>query len=552
MHKGNLPVFLIYFMVHMSSVLGYVDFDSNVSQDSSHCIINVSVENVDKVHRGSYVRIESSDGRVFLARVRGGPFYFIEGLPSSSPLAKTFTIRGDRFRSLPSYYAAFTVNILGEIEGGRLRSSYTRPKPKSPVYEMTAREVEEIMGFKGNVLLGHLHKYKNVKVKLPAGSMDFLPRNVGIFGTVGSGKTNTAQVLIEEASRAGWAVFVLDVEGEYTFMDQPNNDEPMVNSLKSIYRMEPEGLKDFKVYVPAGRSSVRFDAVGFTIPFHEMDPFILFEIIEATEAQQRYFLEILGEFEQEARTPEKSVGEEFEEMLISPIEERSIRFTLMDVMEKVENRLREGQVRHVASSLQVISSKLERLRRYRIFDGRHLLPVEKRIKPGAVTVIDLSDTEDQVRNIVIAWLLNKIFELKVLEPNLPSTMIVIEEAHTFVSREAREKMTATIDMLKTIARRGRKRRLSLVFISQQPGHLPPEIFELCNTRIIHTLKSEYNIRALRETSGAVRREYWDLLPALSVGEAILVSPLLLEPVLIKVRPAKSMKYRYESLESNPA
>lgn len=38
-----------------------------------------------------------------------------------------------------------------------------------------------------------------------------LPRNVGIFGTVGSGKTNSAQVLIEEASRAGYAVIVLDV-----------------------------------------------------------------------------------------------------------------------------------------------------------------------------------------------------------------------------------------------------------------------------------------------------------------------------------------------------
>ena len=52
----------------------------------------------------------------------------------------------------------------------------------------------------------------------------FCPEIIGIFGTVGSGKTNSSQVLIEEAAAAGWAVVVLDVEGEYISMDKPNSE----------------------------------------------------------------------------------------------------------------------------------------------------------------------------------------------------------------------------------------------------------------------------------------------------------------------------------------
>ena len=44
---------------------------------------------------------------------------------------------------------------------------------------------------------------------------------MGVFGTVGSGKSNTAQVLAEEAIEAGWAVVLIDVEGEYVRMNEP-------------------------------------------------------------------------------------------------------------------------------------------------------------------------------------------------------------------------------------------------------------------------------------------------------------------------------------------
>src|SRR5208282_3495328 len=118
----------------------------------------------------------------------------------------------------------------------------------------------------------------------------------------------------------------------------------------------------------------------------------------------------------------------------------------------------------------------------------------------------------------------------------PPTLLVIEEAHSFISKEKAQTMQATMQMLRNVARRGRKRWLSLAFVSQQPGHLPPEIFELCNTRIVHTLRSLHNLEAMIATTGDVGRELWARCPLLGRGQAILTSPQLSRSIIMTVRP----------------
>jgi DNA helicase HerA-like ATPase len=92
-----------------------------------------------------------------------------------------------------------------------------------------------------------------------------------------------------------------------------------------------------------------------------------------------------------------------------------------------------------------------------------------------------------------------------------------------------------------IARRGRKRWLALAFVSQQPSHIPDEIFELCNTRIIHSVKSDYNLRPLKQTSGDVLSELWDMLPGLGPGEALITCPQFTHTVLVDMRPSATKR-----------
>ena len=525
-------------MEEVKQIIGFVDFDEKIeASETLKCRIVVAQDLIDKLHRNKYVKILSSEGRTFLGRIIAGPFFKPEGMPPTSHIAKTFIVKGESFEKPPPYYGVFIAELVGEISRKSLQSTYTKPKPKSPVLEMRAVEIQEIIGSKGDMIIGHLLGYKGVKVLLDSSDINVLPRNIGIFGTVGSGKTNTAQVLIEEALERGWAVFVLDIEGEYTYMDSPNDNDYALNILKSIYDLEAEGVKDLEVYVPLGRKSTRKDAKSFGIDFEKINPYVFAEIIEATEAQQRYLGRIVDELLSERR--EESSGDELEELVVGS---KRKPLTLREVRETIESNV--GSVeRFMRSSLLALASKLERLERLRIFDIGDEIPLVKRMKEGALTIIDLSDVEDRVRNIIIAWLLDSVFKLK-LRGLKTKTMIVIEEAHTFVSVEAREKMAATLDMLKILARRGRKRWLSLVFVSQQPGHLPAEIFELCNTRFVHMLKSELNLNVIRRTSGGITREHLTLIPSFSVGEAVLISPVFRFPLIMKVRPSKTMKYHF--------
>ena len=112
-------------------------------------------------------------------------------------------------------------------------------------------------------------------------------------------------------------------------------------------------------------------------------------------------------------------------------------------------------------------------------------------------------------------------------------------------------MQATLHMLRNITRRGRKRWLAMAFVSQQPGHLPPEIFELCNTRIVHALRSTHNLDALMATTGDVSRDLWARCPLLGPGQAVVTSPQLNRSVIVSVRPAGSFSWRTSCAAGRP-
>jgi len=179
------------------------------------------------------------------------------------------------------------------------------------------------------------------------------------------------------------------------------------------------------------------------------------------------------------------------------------------------------------------------------------LDINELLVGGRVSIFDVSETDDRSRNIAIAHILQSIFN-KVTETavgeNIPDTavprpkiLLVIEEVHTFVSKQSVDQMKSVLDSLQTISRRGRKRWLSLALVSQQPGHVPEELFELANTRFIHQLKSATNIAPVKQTTGGVHDALWSIIPALGSGQCLLTGRTFRNPLLINVRPAKSKR-----------
>ncbi|MBF6596594.1 MAG: ATP-binding protein [Thermaceae bacterium] len=102
-------------------------------------------------------------------------------------------------------------------------------------------------------------------------------------------------------------------------------------------------------------------------------------------------------------------------------------------------------------------------------------------------------------------------------------------------------MGQTLDQLRRIARRGRKRGLCLHFVTQSPQHLPPELYELANNKIVHQVTGAENLRTLKAAAGSVSEGVWADVPALGRGRAVIVSSQYPHPLVARIRPAASRR-----------
>lgn len=226
--------------------------------------------------------------------------------------------------------------------------------------------------------------------------------------------------------------------------------------------------------------------------------------------------------------------------MLDPTPQANLPYTLRTLRERAAER---GSRSTEFIDYSGVAAKLNWLANAEAFDlvNMNSLDAVRMLTAGQVSVIDVSIANDIIKNLVIADLLRKTFALKMTREETPPTLLVVEEAHLFVSGDREHSMQPTLQMLQNVIRRGRKRWLALAFVSQQPGHLPAEIFEPCNTRLVHTLRSTHNLDTLMATTGEVGRDLWLRCPLLGQGQAVLSSPQLSRSLIRSVRPAASRR-----------
>jgi len=163
---------------------------------------------------------------------------------------------------------------------------------------------------------------------------------------------------------------------------------------------------------------------------------------------------------------------------------------------------------------------------------------------GELAVIDLSLVPSEVLHTVIGVAARIIFEAtqryrKLNDEELP-TVLVLEEAHTFVRRGSDEEVgTPTPAQMcrqtfERIAREGRKFGLGLVFSSQRPSELSPTVLAQCNTFLLHRIVNDRDqelvARLVPDTLGGLLRE----LPSLPSRHAILLGWAVTVPTLVEI------------------
>lgn len=163
---------------------------------------------------------------------------------------------------------------------------------------------------------------------------------------------------------------------------------------------------------------------------------------------------------------------------------------------------------------------------------------------GCVTVVDLSFVPASLVHLTTAVLARVVFEalqihLELKESVLP-TVLVIDEAHTFVRRyredpERTEAAVLCCQSFERIAREGRKFGLGLVLASQRPSELSPTVLSQCNSFLLHRISNDRDQERVHRLVPDSLRGLLRELPSLPSQVAILLGWASELPLLVRIR-----------------
>jgi hypothetical protein len=359
--------------------------------------------------------------------------------------------------------------------------------PLEPI--IVGREPKELakFGTKGTVFLGkHVvgsgfesHMTNPVQMDMAR------PHVVLIVGKRGSGKSYTGAVLAEEVMlqpaeiRDQLSVVMIDTMGIFWSMKEPN--DPAMMLLKE-WEMEPKSFPVQNV-VPHGladfykRQSIAFDTT-FAVKPNELSA---------------------GDW---ALTFGVSIFEPLGILL-----ERAIRglqgkeYSIGDIVKAIDTDKRAEEKDKAA-----LANRFAGAEGWGIF-AKEATPIEKFIKPGIATILDVSLQDWPVRNLTVGLLARKLYAIRLaarreeeeatiageIVRKVPLTWLIMDEAHNFLPAEGE---TAATGPLLTLLRQGRQPGISTVFITQRPLKLHEDAVAQSDLVIAHRLTAQPDLAAL--------------------------------------------------------
>lgn len=162
---------------------------------------------------------------------------------------------------------------------------------------------------------------------------------------------------------------------------------------------------------------------------------------------------------------------------------------------------------------------------------------------GQICIIDLSIVPSDIVHLIVAVVTRLIFESlqryrKHYGRELP-TLLVMEEAHTFIKRYNESSDDFSADKLCTqvferVAREGRKFGLGLIISSQRPSELSPTVLSQCNSYILHRIVNDKDQEMIKKLVPDNLGSMLDELPSLPRKKAIVLGSAVPIPTIVEI------------------
>jgi DNA helicase HerA-like ATPase len=433
-----------------------------------------------------------------------------------------------------------TLSPLGQVteKGAFTRGIHQAPTPGAEVHAVSVAEINSIFtrNRQFRFSAGYLRNFPMVGVYLDPSVL--CSRHFAILGQSGSGKSWSVASLIQRmvAAMPNAHIILLDLHGEYCWTDREGRPSAA---------FDPERTRCL-------------DARALEIPYWLMTFAELLDLFidrndPGASVQTAFFREtIFALKKQAARTLDMETVS-----LDSPV-----YFPLQKVFDmfKEANELRTDFGKTKGPLFGQFDEFLVKLQS-RLNDVRYdfLLNPQRRTSsetlPGLlrdfvglgdprcnITVIDLSHVPFDVRPTVSAQIGRLAFEFNYWNPRNREfpILLICEEAHAYIPREANSQYEGTRKSMERIAKEGRKYGVGLGVISQRPHELSETVLSQCGTYICLRITNPDDQAYVRKLVPEGEADLVDILTSLGRGEAMILGesvPLPTRTQIYKPDPA---------------
>ncbi|ELY44684.1 ATP-binding protein [Natronorubrum sulfidifaciens] len=523
-------------------------------EDDTSLRAYVTQDNRSSIRIGSYLLAPYPDGETLFCRITGLEYAQQYHADDATEIHARRAMRTDEVDEADYKFVATLepVAVLYD-DDGELKRRMTDRVPKPQTVIRTADDIEAIKtGLKmpeDGVFLGHL-SVGGEKVRTAASppTIDYrlkddyasgdplVFRHTLIAGGTGSGKTHGAKNILRQYLAAertypmadgrevGTAVVQFDPQDEYA---QMHDDNPDLDS-EFARRLEREGIaygghEDTTAFIPKVGSATysaghhRAKQVEFTIPFSMVyeNPWL----VAGSGLNDNQYGALVSVLLPRFRKQYGNGGtyEEFTTFLDDP----ALREEL-DESGRVHEATFDAVRRRVLGFGHVFDQDAQPITEL----------VHDFVRPGGLTVVPtyhINDTRatEAIVLAVSSLLIDQKLSNDPIYDRIKETPLVLgmDEAHNFLTDADSVQAGKVIRKFTEAAKQGRKERLGLFLITQDPQDIHDAVFKQINTTVVLNLGDEDAIKSVNIPSNLESK-----VPYMEKGQMVVYSPDNSEPV----------------------
>lgn len=471
--------------------------------------------------------------------------------------------------------------LVGEgRRGGRFERGLSQhPTIDDPVHIVTESDLRTIYGrgeLDDYVTVGRLASAESIPALVDINKL--ITRHSAVVGTTGAGKSTTVAGLLASLSDPNryqsCRIVVFDIHGEYTSALRDRctsyriganlkaNEHPLFTPYWALnfdeFAKVCLGTTESKDTGPIQEriTSMKIEAFikcpidGLTVERITVDTPIPFSI-----HQLWYDLhcEVNGTFREEAGKPQSpetwavELDQQNAKMLGDPLKVLPPSFLPIKDEKNDPEKIRLSKSPLPRKPIDTLASKLRDPRLDFLFkpgdwlpslDGKVTRDLDALLEcwigsPQPITVLDVSGIPSTILTDLIGALIRILYDAIFWARNLPEggrerpLLLLLEEAHAYLS--AGHSNFAS-DVVKRIAKEGRKYGVGLMVVSQRPAEIDTTILSQCGTIFAMRLSNDIDRSHVTSSASDNLKGLFDMLPILRTGEAIIVGEAVSLPV----------------------